>query len=50
VERIEVKEGNASKEYKGVDDVPETHRDAVKNLIQMSEGNNGIRFNFRQLP
>jgi PDZ domain len=51
VDKIEVKDGNETKEYKSVDEVPEAHREAVKNLIQMTEGRGaGIRFNFRQLP
>jgi membrane-associated protease RseP (regulator of RpoE activity) len=38
VTEIEVHDGKEAKQYKSIDDVPEAHRDAVRNLIQMSEG------------
>jgi membrane-associated protease RseP (regulator of RpoE activity) len=50
VSEIEVKDGTESKKYKSVEEVPEAHREAVKNLIQMSEGRGGFRFNLRKQP
>jgi C-terminal processing protease CtpA/Prc len=50
VSGIEIIERNEVKSYGSADEVPETHRAQVKELIQMSEGGRGIRFNFRNLP
>lgn len=49
VDQIEVKEGDQAKKYKSVDDVPEAHRDTVRQLIRMGEGNAG-GLQFRIIP